>query len=216
MFDIQLFKDNINIALESYAKIKKRYINYYEYQENILGDKITVSFKDLYQTNLEKITDEFENIIFNETEINIYYLNHNNLNNEIHIEYSINGRLINGKFYDKIYNVFLSVNKIDEIETMYLNIDAVKQAVLDFKISKEAIIDFIDVNSNDLELSPAYIKKVKSYFKKYDFIDRLNAAEISKNMKWSYITTYMVRQNILYKIIDLYINKEISRNTQFT
>ena len=213
MFDIQLLKDNINIALESYAEIEKRYKEYYEYQEYILGDKITISFKDLCKTKEEKISDKLLNInnivFFNKVEINIYYLNHSNLNNNIYITYHINNRLIDGKFSDEIYHAIYNINKIDEIETMYRNIDTVKQAVLDLKISKETIIDFIDVNSKDTSLGPISIKRIKKYFEKYDFIDRLNAGKISKNMKWGSMTTYTAKQLIFYKIIMLYIMKKV-------
>ena len=213
MFDIQLLKNNINTALEYYTKIEKKYREYYDYQENILGDKITIYFKDLCKTQEEKTNDILLNInnivFFNEIEINIYYFNYNNLNNEIYIKYIITNRLIANNFYDKIYNVIYDINKTDEIETIYKNIDAIKQAILDLKISKEDIINFIDSNSNNLGLGPISKKRIKSCFEKYDFVDRLNAAEISENMKWGHTTTYMVRNNIFYEIIKNNIIKKI-------
>jgi hypothetical protein len=213
MFDIQLLKNNINTALEYYTKIEKKYREYYDYQENILGDKITIYFKDLCKTQEEKTNDILLNInnivFFNEIEINIYYFNYNNLNNEIYIKYIITNRLIANNFYDKIYNVIYDINKIDKIETMYNNIDMVKQAILDLKISKEDIIDFIDINNNNLGLGPISVKKIKKYFEKYDFVDKQNASEISENMKWGYTTTYMVRNNIFYEIIKNNIIKKI-------
>ena len=213
MFDIQLLKNNINTALEYYTKIEKKYREYYDYQENILGDKITIYFKDLCKTQEEKTNDILLNInnivFFNEIEINIYYFNYNNLNNEIYIKYIITNRLIANNFYDKIYNVIYDINKIDKIETMYNNIDMVKQAILDLKISKENIIDFIDINNNNLGLGPISVKKIKKYFEKYDFVDKQNASEISENMKWGYTTTYMVRNNIFYEIIKNNIIKKI-------
>lgn len=89
MLNVQLLKDNINTALETYTEIENRYKEYYEYQEYVSGDKITVSFKDLCKTKEEKISDKLLNInnivFFNRAEINIYYLNQNNLNNNIYI-----------------------------------------------------------------------------------------------------------------------------------
>ena len=199
MLNVQLLKNNINTALETYTEIENRYKEYYEYQEYVSGDKITVSFKDLCKTKEEKISDKLLNInnivFFNRAEINIYYLNQNNLNNNIYISYTINSRLVIGNSSDEIYNAIYNITKIDEIKTLYNNIDIVKQAILDLKIPTEAIIDFIDV--------------IKKYFEKYNFVDRLNAAEISKNMKWGSMTTYTAKQDIFYKIIMLYIIKKI-------
>jgi hypothetical protein len=213
MFDIKLLKNNINMALESYIKIEKKYREYYEYRQNISGDKIKIYFKDLCKTKEEKISDKLLNtnniVFFNEIEINMYYLSHNNLNNEIYLTCGIDSKLISRQYDDIIYTNTFNINKTDEIETIYKNIDAIKQAILDLKISKEDIINFIDSNSNNLGLGPISKKRIKSYFEKYDFVDRLNASEISENMKWGYTTTYMVRNNIFYEIIKNNIIKKI-------
>ena len=218
MLNVQLLKNNINTALETYTEIENRYKEYYEYQEYVSGDKITVSFKDLCKTKEEKISDKLLNInnivFFNRAEINIYYLNQvsnavNNLNNNIYISYTINSRLVIGNSSDEIYNAIYNITKIDEIKTLYNNIDIVKQAILDLKIPTEAIIDFIDVNSKNISIGPISIKRIKKYFEKYNFVDRLNAAEISKNMKWGSMTTHTAKQDIFYKIIMLYIIKKV-------